>query len=74
MFNLSLNDVISAETLITWSYSTVINHKYYTLMLHGKLCKKWLKGYKLYSLIYDPIEKYGFSGSPMGCTRWNYIV
>ena len=43
MFNLSLNDVISAETLITWLYSAVINHKYYTLMLHGKRCKKCLK-------------------------------
>ena len=36
MFNLSLNDFISAKTLIAWLYSAVINNKYYTLMLHGK--------------------------------------
>ena len=36
MFDLSLNDFISAETLITWLYSAVINNKYYTLVLHEK--------------------------------------
>ena len=32
MFNLSFNDFISAETLITCLYYAVINNKYYTLM------------------------------------------
>ena len=36
MINLSFNDFISAETLITWLYFAVINNKYYTLMLYGK--------------------------------------
>ena len=49
MFNLSLNKFISTETLITWLYPAVINNKYYTLMLHEKGCKKWLKCCKLYS-------------------------
>ena len=57
MFNLSLNDFISTETLITWLYSAIINNKYYTLMLHEKRCKKWLKCCKLYSLICDPDGK-----------------
>ena len=69
MFDLSLNDFISAETLITWLYLAVINNKYYTLMLHEKGCKKWLKCCKLYSPIYDSVEKYGFSGSPIGCAQ-----
>ena len=69
MFNMSSNDFIFAGTMIIWLYSAVINNKYYTLMLHEKLCKKWLKCCKLYSPIYDPIEKYRFSGSPMGCAR-----
>ena len=34
--NLSLNDFISAETLITWLHSAVVNNKYHTLMLHEK--------------------------------------
>ena len=33
------------------------NNKYYTLMLHEKWWKKWLKCCKLYSLICDPDEK-----------------
>ena len=60
MFDVSLNDFIFAETLITWLYSAVINNKYYTLMLHEKWCKKWLKYCKLYSPIYDLVKKCGF--------------
>ena len=74
MFNLSLYDFISTETLIAWLYSAVINNKYYDMMLHEKGCKKWLKCCKLYSPIYDPVEKCGFSGSPMGCARRNYAI
>ena len=66
MFNLSLNDFISAETLITCLYSTVISNKYYTLMLHKKRCKKWLKCCKLYSFICDPDEKMWIFGFSLG--------
>ena len=35
-------------------------------MLHEKLCKKWLKCYKLYPLICDPDEKIWIFGFSLG--------
>ena len=57
MFNLSLNDFISVETLITWLYSAVINNKYYTLMLHESDVRNDLRMCKFYSHICDPDGK-----------------
>ena len=75
MFNLSVNDFISAETLITRLYSAVINHKYYTLMLHGKSRKKCLKKVVRFILSFMILmKKYRFLGSPLGCARWNYVI
>ena len=73
MFNLSLNNFISVETLITWLYPTIINNKYYTMMLHERDVRNGLNVVSFILTFMILLKKYEFLGSFMGCARQNYL-